>query len=629
MLRVILFFLFVAAVAAGFAWLADQPGELILALPGYEIGLSMVQAVLALLLVVGTGIFLWGFFSRLFAAPAAISRRLKARREEKGLEALSRGLIAVGAGDAAQAKKYANQAGRALSHQPMADLLEAQSAMLSGDRQKARKIYEAMLESPETELIGLRGLYLEARREKELEAARQFAEQAVRRNPRLAWAVEGLLELQARAGEWAAARETLALARQNGQIDKKTAQRYRAVLLTAEAMAEEDSDMDKALKLALEAHKLAPDLVPAAEVAGRILAAQGNTAKATRVIATTWEYSPHPDLAMAYAHARPGDSVQDRLKRVKALALRTPFNPEGPIAIATVAIEGHDWAEARKALKPLLDKNPTARICTLMARIEGGEFGDKGRVREWLARAVRAPRDPVWIADGFISDRWMPLSPITGKLDAFVWQPPPESLSQRDTAAELEDYVTLAADVPAPSLADEAQGAAEVVAMAGLAKTVSLEETEEEKTIATEAEPPETIEVTPVRESETKAAASETPKESESAPKTKEAVQPTAEDAEIVTAEPSAPSTVADKAKGDKAGEAAASAMPKPRPAARSETSPFRHGGRVTQASTPKPQKSPEPDIFVPPRAPDDPGPEPLDTDERPRLPYRYRYSRS
>jgi HemY protein len=49
-------------------------------------------------------------------------------------------------------------------------------------------------------------------------------------------------------------------------------------------------------------------------------------------------------------------------------------------------------------------------------------------VREWLARASRAPHDPAWIADGIISDVWAPASP-SGKLDAFVWRTPDERLS--------------------------------------------------------------------------------------------------------------------------------------------------------------------------------------------------------
>ena len=39
------------------------------------------------------------------------------------------------------------------------------------------------------------------------------------------------------------------------------------------------------------------------------------------------------------------------------------------------------------------------------------------------------PSDAAWIAGSIISDHWLPASPATGKLDAFVWRRPDERLS--------------------------------------------------------------------------------------------------------------------------------------------------------------------------------------------------------
>ena len=36
-----------------------------------------------------------------------------------------------------------------------------------------------------------------------------------------------------------------------------------------------------------------------------------------------------------------------------------------------------------------------------------------------LQQALRAPLDPSWVADGFVSENWLPVSPVSGKLDAF------------------------------------------------------------------------------------------------------------------------------------------------------------------------------------------------------------------
>jgi HemY protein len=64
---------------------------------------------------------------------------------------------------------------------------------------------------------------------------------------------------------------------------------------------------------------------------------------------------------------------------------------------------------------------------------------------------VRARHDPVWTADGYVSDRWRPVSPVTGRLDAFQWQTPVASLPS-DKAATIEaspfEEAMLAAPTP-------------------------------------------------------------------------------------------------------------------------------------------------------------------------------------
>jgi HemY protein len=239
---------------------------------------------------------------------------------------------------------------------------------------------------------------------------------------------------------------TLGTARQNGHADRKLADRRRAVLLTAKAMQLEDEHADRALAYATEAHGLAPDLVPAAAIAGRILAAKGQTPRAAKIIQRTWKLSPHPDLAAAYAFARPGDSVSDRLGRARQLAKLLPGHHEGAIAVATTAIDARDWPAAEEALQPLIESRLTQRVCTLMARIAGEGHGNTGKVREWLARAVNAPRDPAWTADGLVSEAWAPISPVTGALDAFEWRVPVEEIDKPEAAivsARMEQLVPL------------------------------------------------------------------------------------------------------------------------------------------------------------------------------------------
>jgi HemY protein len=187
-------------------------------------------------------------------------------------------------------------------------------------------------------------------------------------------------------------------------------------------MAVEATDRDAALAFALDATKLAPDLVPAAALAGRLLADAGSVRRAGKILEAAWLAGPHPEIAAVYGNVRPGDSARERRARVKRLADKAPGHRESALALAQASLEAGDLAGARAALADHVPQ-PTRRVATLMAEIEQAE-GDIGRSREWMARAMRAAPDPVWSADGVVSEQWMPVSPVSGRLDAFQWKVP-------------------------------------------------------------------------------------------------------------------------------------------------------------------------------------------------------------
>lgn len=434
MIRLVLYFLGILAAAVAFHWLADRPGTLTVEWQGMVLETSVFRAVVLLGALMATMLAAVSVLRRVWRTPAIIGRFVTQRRERRGLDAISSGMIAIGSGDRTLATRAAIQARKSLPNEPLTHILRAQAAQLQGDTATARRIFEAMLATPDTEQLGLRGLFLEAEREGEAVAAMQFAERAMKLNPKLEWPAAKLFDLQCRNRDWDGALATLQVARQNGLVDRKIGDRRRAVLLTAKAQQLEDEHGEKALAYATEAHGLAPDLVPAAAIAGRLLASRGQTPKAAKIIQRTWKSAPHPDLAAAYAFARPGDSVSDRLERARQLGKLAPGHTEGAIAVATTAIDARDWAAAEEALQPLVESRLTQRVCTLMARIAGEGHGNTGRVREWLARAVNAPRDPAWTADGIVSETWAPISPVSGVLDAFEWRVPVEEMEKPEAA---------------------------------------------------------------------------------------------------------------------------------------------------------------------------------------------------
>ena len=130
-----------------------------------------------------------------------------------------------------------------------------------------------------------------------------------------------------------------------------------------------------------------------------------------------------------------------------------------------------------------------------MAEIEADEFGNKGRAREWLARAVHAPRDPVWTAQGFIAPEWMPVSPVSGELGAFEWKVPVQGLAFTEQQREEGTAPFLIADEPEPvEIVAEVPEIADVEVVEAENTDVEVAEISEPEIITIEAQEAEPIE---------------------------------------------------------------------------------------------------------------------------------------
>lgn len=424
MIRVVFYLLIVGLFAAAFVWLADRPGDVVIVWQGHRIKTEVMYLVLGVLAAAVFLNILWSIYRAIRRSPETLRFYLRMRRGMRGYHAVSQGLIAVGSGDVRTARKFADEAARIAPNEPLTLLLSAQASQLSGDRDSAERTFNAMAARDDTRLLGLHGLYIEAQRRNDGAAARLYAEEAAEGVRAPTWAGLAVFDARCAAGDWMGALERLDRNMKSGLVDRDSYRRLRAVLLTARALeADAHDDHDGARTLALEAVKFAPTLVPAAALAGRLLGEAREARRAARTIEAAWKANPHPDLADAYAYLQPGASARDRLRRVEALAEKTPGNIEGALAVARAALDAQEFAVARRVLTPL-SIAPSQRVAVLMAELEEKEHGDEGRAREWMMRALRARPDPVWIADGVRSDRWMPVSPVTGRLDAFQWKDP-------------------------------------------------------------------------------------------------------------------------------------------------------------------------------------------------------------
>ena len=429
MARLIAYILFSFAVVLSVTWLLALPGSVRIDFAGYilqpKIGISII--ILSGLVIIC--IFIWSLISRLLAAPRALQTRAAIKRQNQGIDALSNSLIALQAGDSEKARQLAQEAQYKLADNSAAHLLQARADLALGNMGEAREQYRQLLENSDTSLAALSGLYEQAKTQNRADAALTFAQKAHTLSPQLPWANRALFNDLTKQGDWAGALKMVHTENPKTRSEKQKKKRKLAVLHTAIAAQNEVNEPNEALDNARVALKLEPDFVPAALIAARIHSNKNEVRKSTSLLRRVWRATHHPHVAMLYANAQPGISPKERLKRLSDIISSPPETQDAAIILAQTAIAANDWSAARNALADYADKDPSQGTCVAMAQIEEGQNGDHGRARQWYARAINAPRDPVWVANGVTAHEWAPLSPITGELDAFEFKVPTSAVS--------------------------------------------------------------------------------------------------------------------------------------------------------------------------------------------------------
>lgn len=437
LLKIVLFIAVVMALTFGATQLMDVDGGATIGVAGFEITLSPLQMVFALValvvlvwLLMKLATFLVAAFRFLNGDETAISRYFDRNRERKGFEALSEGMMALASGEGHLAMTKAARADKLLNKPQLTNLLTAQAAEMTGDRKKAEQTYKKLLEDDKTRFVGVRGIMKQKLQDGDTETALKLAEKAFALKPKHVETQDVLLKLQAEKEDWKGARETLGAKLKSGSLPRDVHKRRDAVLALSEARdIMEDGKSIEAREAAIEANRLSPDLIPAAVMAAQSYISQDNARYAARVLTKAWAAKPHPDLAAAFAEIAPNEDATARLKRFRKLIKQTPDHPEAKMLEAELQIAAEDFPEAKRALGDLIETDPTARSLTLMAAIEKGQGSDDAVIRGWLTRALTAPRGPQWMCDNcqHIHPAWAPTCNNCGSFDTLAWNTPPAS----------------------------------------------------------------------------------------------------------------------------------------------------------------------------------------------------------
>ncbi len=434
MFRALVFFIVLGFVIWGTLILTDQPGSVSMQWSGYRIDTSVAFLLGAVALISFACALLYRFWLFLRRSPATMMGAWKAKRRQRGYQALTRGMVAVAAGDANEAQRQVKRADVLLEEPPLTMLVSAQAAQMRGDEAAAGKFFAAMTKRPETEFLGLRGLLNQAIKRGDKVEALSLVRRAHRLQPKSTWVGSNMFDLQIRTGQWLDARVTCDDLGRGQLIGNDEAKRRKAVLSYQLSLQARDAgDGDAVLAHLRDANKLAPEFIPAvADLAGRWVDG-GKTVKAAKLIEGAWGARPHPALVEPYLKALKALDGLDRVRATEKLVQPNPKHLESLIALAKASLDARLWGEARHFLEKALAEaqDPPARVCRMMAELEENENADSGLAREWLMRASQAVADPAWVCDhcGNTVGVWSVICGKCEEFDPFDWRPPTSILA--------------------------------------------------------------------------------------------------------------------------------------------------------------------------------------------------------
>ncbi len=412
-MRRLLVALGVAIVVIAIAWyLAGIGGQVAVSFGAYDIQTSLPVAILAAVILVLVLIVLLRLVAGVRMIPGSTARWRQNHRMRIGQRALNRVLVALAAGEEAEARKSARRARRLLGDNPQTLLLVAEAGRLDGREDEAEEAFRALTKQPEGSFLGYRGLLRQAIDRRDWAEATALARKAELAHPGTAWLRQQRAELALQTDNWADALELIG-------SDPR-----RVVYYIAAADAE--TNPKRALDYARLAWKEDPTFSPATVAYVRRLRLAGQENRARTTLLDAWAKAPHPDLAELFL-AQDVDKLA-RLQAAKRLAERNPTHPESRILVAQCALDAGISSEARMQIEAARAHGANQRrLYLLTADLEEQQHGDTEAGRQAQRAALRAASgaesDPHWLCTNCSAEpaTWQPKCPICAHVGTLRW----------------------------------------------------------------------------------------------------------------------------------------------------------------------------------------------------------------
>lgn len=431
MIQTIWFFVQMATIIGIALWLGTQAGSVEISFMGYDISLQIGVFFLGLVALILLFILTLKIIRSVFSMPTQIAKYRAGSKQKRGYRALTRGLVAVAAGDAKRATQYATQAKSLLDNiNGLPVLLEAQAARLRGEEGLAQNHFEKLMLDKDAGFLGVRGLLKSALDKGDYKRALDCALQAQKIYPKQPWVIKSVYALQVKNHLWSDVIDTGKKAiKYNALSQEKVRQDQAAIHLMRGDYALSQGNDKKALKEFEQAYKLNPFFTPVITRLGRFYLGRKQNRNAVKIIKKAWAQKPHPELVSLWDSLAPASNGKNNDKIMQwyqDLIDLKPDSVEGHLAAARAAMDLAYWGQARAYLMVAEKIYPSARLFRLQAIVEQNSTHNEDTIHKFMEKASDALPDKAWVCKdtGMIYEEWSAIAMPHESFNSIEWRVP-------------------------------------------------------------------------------------------------------------------------------------------------------------------------------------------------------------
>lgn len=452
MIRLTIYIILALLIAASLAWWIDAPGAVSITWRSWQIDTTFAFLVFLVAGLLAVGLLIQALWHWARRDMPLIGENRHLNRQQRGLGLLNQAIVALAAGDGKRAKKLVEKAKKRLPPQPMMHVVAAQAAKLTGDKKVAEAEFKGLLEDPKAAFLGVRGLLIQAVADGKVSEARRLAEKAREINPKSAWAIKTLFDLQVKATDWDDARETLEAGKKTKAFSAGEAKNLLATLYFCQAKeADLGGDRAEGRRLVGQALKAKKDFLPAVLMAARLDIDDNQKRRASGILEAAFATSPHPDIARAYSRIAPMETDIARYKRFQKLTKKNPNHPESHMLLAIQALALDKFKEGEAHLDKVIAATGRAKALTLKALLEEKRGASKDVVNDLKEKAAKGAPEPLWECTncGGRTEKWALHCPTCRMFNTLEWQTDPAPLAKAKTE-EMKDFLVMLPDPANP-----------------------------------------------------------------------------------------------------------------------------------------------------------------------------------